>query len=196
MDKKYIIIIVVVFIVLLLLCCCSVAAGIVIYYASSSTSSNTDTKDTTQVDSKSETSYVNGVNVEVYDIEGNGNFKTSKETFVYVGDIWLSDADGAKFFGKYDENFGLKFTGYIKVPVGTHTFIVGHDDGATFTIGDKTQESWKPTEYIEDIKLETISTTEQYMPMELKFFELGGQGKVTLKMDGEKLPASRLYIKK
>lgn len=181
----------------------SVAIGIGIYFATRTTEtpsdSNKDGSETKKEDKKEEEEtvkgpfYDNGVTVEVYDVDSTGKFGSLKETIQYKGDIWFSDSNGAKFFGKYNDHFGLKIKGLIKVPAGKHVFKVGHDDGAKLTVGDQTKEAWVLTGYVEDIIIEVTNDVEKMIPFELSYFEWEGGARLTMKMNDKRLPATLLY---
>jgi hypothetical protein len=139
--------------------------------------------------------YDQGVTIEVYEVANEkGNFGPLKETIKYNGDIWFGDmSSGAKFFGKYDDKFGFKIKGFIKIPAGKHTFKVGHDDGARMTIDKQTSDKWVLTGYVEDVVVETNNDVEKMTPFEIQFYEWGGNAALTLKMDDKRVPASMLY---
>jgi len=211
---KGIYIAIIIIVLLIVCCCCSALIGVGIYMMTKEDDTTTDNQETTTT-SKQETTtseqettgntdtgeqepseyYINGTNLSIYNIDEKGTFTELKESIIYNGDIWISDANNTKFMGKYNDNYGLLFNGYIKVPTGSHEFVVGHDDGATMKIGDKEVDSWKATGYTEDLKINITADTDTYVSYEIKFFEISGEGKISLKMDGKRLPATLLYIK-
>lgn len=178
-----------------------VAVGVGIYFATKESDISETSYDTDKTGEEKEKEkeiakgpfYDNGVAVEVYDIDSTGKFGALKETISYKGDIWFADSNGAKFFGKYNDHFGLKIRGFIKVPAGKHAFKVGHDDGAKLTIGDQTKEAWVLTGYVEDIIVEITNDVEKMIPFELSYFEWEGGATLTMKMDDKRLPATLLY---
>ena len=140
--------------------------------------------------------YARGVKVEVFDvIKDNGEFGALKETINYRGDIWFSNwaTPPTKIFGKYSERFGLKITGFIKVPAGKHIFKVGHDDGARLKIGNNSSERWVLTGHVEDVIVEVSNKQETMMPFELQYYQWGGGISLTFKMDNKRVPTTMLY---
>lgn len=204
MKPLYIGLIIFVIIIVMLMVC--VAVGIGIYFATRTSDSDTsdgngkyegetneDEGNVKDEETVSGPFYSNGIMVEVYDVDSTGKFSSLKETMRYIGDIWFSDSNGAKFFGKYNDHFGLKINGLIKVPAGKHVFKVGHDDGAKLTLGGQTKDSMKLSGYVEDIIIEVNNDVEKMIPFELMFFEWEGGCNLKMKMDEKRLPATLLY---
>lgn len=185
--------------VILVLLIVGIAVGVGLYFATRKSDESDKSNDSNKSGEEKgkETAkgpfYDNGVTVEVYDVDSTGKFGALKETIQYTGDIWFTDNNGVKFFGKYNDHFGLKIKGLIKVPSGKHVFKVGHDDGAKLTVGDQTKEAWVLTGYVEDVIVEITNDVEKMIPFELLYFEWEGGASLTMKMDDKRLPATLLY---
>lgn len=92
---------------------------------------------------------------------------------------------------KRDENYGLRFSGFIDIPTdGTYTFVMTSDDGALLKI-DGADVIDDGQSHAPRAKAGTIQLPKGCYPLELSYYQIGGAQRLQLEVSG---PGIRLQV--
>jgi hypothetical protein len=95
------------------------------------------------------------------------------------------------------EGFGLRFTGYVRVPrAGIYTFVLSSDDGSRLSIGDRVVVDHDGPHAMSERRGQ-VALHRGWHPMEVLYFQAGGAKGLLLEVEGpgvtrREVPASWL----
>ncbi len=97
--------------------------------------------------------------------------------------------DGASLTGSQTmapETFGIRLSGFIRVPVGTHDFTINADDGFRLTVGGEVVVQQDGTGMFNGVSGQYVATEPGLVPIEIVYYEhTGGQNfQVTSSLTG------------
>jgi hexosaminidase len=93
---------------------------------------------------------------------------------------------------KRDENYGLRFTGYVDVPSdGIYTFLMTSDDGARLKVAGATVVD-DGDQHAPRLKTGRIRLSKGRYPIDLTYFQIGGAQRLTVDVEGPGLPRQPL----
>ena len=85
---------------------------------------------------------------------------------------------------KREDNYGLRFTGYIDVPSdGTYTFFVTSDDGARLTVAGAAVVD-DGTSHAPSTKSGRIQFAKGRYPLDLVYYQIGGAAQLSVEVEG------------